>query len=41
MELKLLSEDIDRQILYLKEVNKERIEQLNGEEEKAEEESKV
>ncbi|KAL4484274.1 hypothetical protein ABPG72_006385 [Tetrahymena utriculariae] len=40
MEYKLLSDDIDRQIAYLKEVPKERLDQLNDEEEKAEDEKK-
>ena len=39
-ERKLLSDDIDRQIAYLKDVHKERLDQLNDEEEKAEDEKK-
>lgn len=39
-EKKLLSDDIDRQIAYLKDVHKERLDQLNDEEEKAEDEKK-
>lgn len=40
MERKLLSDDIDRQLAYLKEATKERLDQLNDEEEKAEEDKK-
>lgn len=40
MEHKLLSDDIDRQLAYLKEAPKERIDQLNDEEDKAEDEKK-
>lgn len=40
MERKLMSDDIDRQLLYLKDVPKERIDQLNDEEDKAEDDKK-
>lgn len=40
MEWKLFSDDIDRQLAYLKEAQKERLDQLNDEEDKAEDDKK-